>query len=90
MSTRGWHNYFQNSNATKQMQQLDKYVYKRFERVFRRKYKDKMKKALEKLSGWYPSNKVELFSTRGICGRGAYGHFFQFLFFINTFVRFMI
>jgi hypothetical protein len=67
----GWHNYFQNGNATKQLQQLDMYVYKQFERIFRRKYKDKMKKALEKLSGWYTSSKVELFFTRGTCGRGG-------------------
>jgi group II intron reverse transcriptase/maturase len=71
MSICGWRNYFQNGNATKQLQQLDKYVYKRFERVFRRKYKDKMNKALEKLNGWYPASKVEHFYIAGTCGRGA-------------------
>jgi RNA-directed DNA polymerase len=40
MSIRGWRNYFQNSNATKELQQLESHVYKRFERVFRPKYKD--------------------------------------------------
>lgn len=69
MSIRGWRNYFQIGNATKQLQQLDYFVYKRFERVFRRKYKDKMEKALMKLSGWYPSSKIEHFYIAGICGQ---------------------
>jgi RNA-directed DNA polymerase len=65
MIIRGWRNYFQIGNSTRELQSLDKYVYLRFELMFRRKYKrTRSTKALRAVQGLYTSRKVALFYAR--------------------------
>jgi RNA-directed DNA polymerase len=65
----GWRNYFSAGNATRQLQYLDHYVYKRFEGIFKRKYNKSEKRAKEKLTGWYSVSNIAPFYKQGICGR---------------------
>ena len=66
---RGWRNYFRIGNATKKLQDLDRYVRQRLSRWVRGRLKGKL--AVEKLDAWMRENGIEHFYKTGISVRRA-------------------
>ena len=62
---RGWANYFRVGNATRQLQQLDRYVRERL----RRWVDSRLGRIPKDLNGWIAQQGIAYFYRAGICGR---------------------
>ena len=62
---RGWRNYFQIGNATKKLQDLDRYVRNRILQWVRARLKGKV----EDIDVWMRKNGIAYFYRKGRCGR---------------------
>jgi RNA-directed DNA polymerase len=63
---RGWRNYYQIGNCSKQLIQLDKFVYNRFRLLYKRKYRRRLSRHMPAFRQWFTEAGINPFRVRNL------------------------